>query len=165
MTSLLTEPTVATKECFRCHRSKPLSAFYRHLMMGDGHLGKCKDCTKQDAKQRYHQKMHDPGWAQQERERNRERMRAKGAGPNWTSPLAPEAVKQKARNALSNAVRDGKIIRPSVCEDCGKENERIHGHHLDYFRPFHVAWVCPACHRKRHALYPERCNAHLKRSA
>lgn len=34
------------KECFICHQIKPLDEFYLHRGMTDGHLGKCKECTK-----------------------------------------------------------------------------------------------------------------------
>ena len=34
------------KECFVCHKVKPLDEFYAHKGMTDGHLNKCKECTK-----------------------------------------------------------------------------------------------------------------------
>jgi hypothetical protein len=39
------------KLCFKCRRLQPITEFYKHSQMGDGHLGKCKDCAKKDAKQ------------------------------------------------------------------------------------------------------------------
>lgn len=153
------------RECFGCRALLPRTEFYAHPRGQDGLQGTCKECCKRAALDRYHRKMKDQEWVQQERGRNRERMRAKGAGPNWTAPEAPDDVKQQARNALGNAVRDGKTLRPDHCGDCGKLSKKIHGHHTNYFQPLNVAWVCPACHRKRHAIYPERCTAHLKQSA
>ena len=38
------------KTCFKCGKEKDLSFFYKHKRMMDGHLNKCKECTKTDAK-------------------------------------------------------------------------------------------------------------------
>ena len=58
--------------------------------------------------------------------------------------------KRAAHNAVNNAVRDGKLHKPDICEDCNKPNEIIHGHHEDYSKHLEVIWLCPACHKARH---------------
>ena len=40
----------SVKTCFKCGVEKPLDDFYKHQMMSDGHLNKCKECTKKDTK-------------------------------------------------------------------------------------------------------------------
>ena len=36
------------KVCFECSIKKPLCEFYTHKKSKDGHVNKCKDCTKKD---------------------------------------------------------------------------------------------------------------------
>jgi hypothetical protein len=61
------------KKCFKCKVEKPLSDFYTHARMSDGHLNKCKDCTKNESKRAWETKSRDENWREAERERSREK--------------------------------------------------------------------------------------------
>ena len=67
-----------TKVCFKCGRELPLSSFYKHPQTGDGHLNKCKDCTKKDVSENLAKKSSDLEWRRKERERGREKYRRLG---------------------------------------------------------------------------------------
>lgn len=58
----------------------------------------------------------------------------------------------RARNALNNAVRDGKIVKPKACQKCRAPtpSRKLHGHHTDYRKPLVVRWICSACHHACH---------------
>jgi hypothetical protein len=59
------------KVCFKCLEEKELSCFYKHSQMLDGHLNKCKDCTKKDTKNRLNILSQDNDWIEKEKERHR----------------------------------------------------------------------------------------------
>ena len=61
------------KVCFRCKIEKPLKEFYEHKGMADGHLNKCKNCTKAESVKRHYEKAEDPKWVEAERIRSREK--------------------------------------------------------------------------------------------
>lgn len=66
------------KKCFACGRNKELNDFYTHPRMADGHLNKCKECTKNDVKKNYQELIKDPEWIEQERARGREKAKRLG---------------------------------------------------------------------------------------
>ena len=61
------------KKCFKCGIEKELSEFYAHPRMGDGHLGKCKECTKNDTKIHEAKIKSTPEGIESERKRHREK--------------------------------------------------------------------------------------------
>lgn len=61
------------KKCFKCSITKPLSMFYAHPQMGDGHLNKCIECTKMDSRKRFDEKIKEPLFVESERARGRKK--------------------------------------------------------------------------------------------
>lgn len=147
------------KTCFKCLQSLPLDAFYKHSAMGDGHLGKCKECTKSDVKNHRAENL--------ERIRAYDKLRASvphriAARKEYAKTDAGKAAhkkalhvskfrfpeRAKARNAVSNATRDGRLEK-LPCFVCG---ERAEAHHPDYSRPLDVVWLCVHHHKQAHAI-------------
>lgn len=131
------------KECFKCLRPLPLSEFYRHPRMADGTLGKCKECTKKDVKERYAVVRQERSAYEHRRQQDPVRRAKKQEYHRLHNLLNPE--KAKARSKVGNAVRDGKLVR-QPCRVCGAAKSQAH--HSDYSRPLDVDWLCFKCHRE-----------------
>lgn len=142
---------MSVKTCFKCGIEKPRNEYYKHSIMKDGLLGKCKDCTKSDVKEH--------------REKNIERVRAydRARGSRQTDDYRREnrikyPKKYLAKSRVNNALRDGRLSKKSSCSECGS-GRAIHGHHDDYNKPLEVRWLCAACHRQWHIANGEGANA------
>ena len=59
-----------------------------------------------------------------------------------------DPVKRKAREAVREAVRRGRISR-GLCAHCG--SAETESHHEDYSKPMEVIWLCRLCHLAEHA--------------
>jgi cytochrome c5 len=55
-----------------------------------------------------------------------------------------------ARNAVNNAVRDGRLVRLDTCQRCDATGVPIEGHHENYDQPLIVEWLCRPCHDTKH---------------
>lgn len=146
------------KRCRKCQRDLPLSEYYPHPKMADGHLNKCKSCQKAASTARIEQKMKDPDWVVAEAERCRlKQQRRRDEGRDKISPSARSAVlkrhkekypeKKIARDAVNNAIRDGRLVK-KPCEVCGSNDSEAH--HDDYSKPLDVKWLCSKHHAARH---------------
>jgi len=133
-----------TKICFKCKIEKPLSDFYEHSQMGDGHLGKCKDCAKQDAALN---RINNPRVREYDRERAKNPERKKANMENLRKRRREDPRKMRAYNNVKRTVRSGKILKLK-CIVCG--NEQVQGHHEDYDKPLDVIWLCQKHHDARH---------------
>lgn len=130
------------KTCFKCGREKPLGEFYAHPQMADGHLGKCKDCTKLDMR---NDRVTKPRVRAYDRQRaalpHRVELNAR-VKKAWRRRHPERAT---AEQQAERAERSGALTAPTLCEGCGLE-VRLEKHHHDYSRPLLVVWLCKPCH-------------------
>jgi hypothetical protein len=137
-----------TQTCFKCNLEKPLSEFYEHPQMANGHLGKCKDCTKKDSRINSRTEKSK----ERERLRNTSQKRKTHLTENTRQWRKNNPEKYKAQIKLNNALRSGKIEKPNKCEECNQE-KKLHAHHDDYSKPLDVIWLCVECHGKKNPNY------------
>lgn len=152
------------KTCRDCGIVKPLSEFYKHFAMKDGHLNKCVECVKDricgyrrknlDKIRRYDR---ERGKTEKRLRLNRERGRRFRARYAHLQKRWAEENKNKraAHSILGHAIRSGRVVKPKRCEHCKKSRQRLEGHHEDYSRPLLVLWVCRKCHAKIHRKYDD----------
>jgi len=136
---------IRSKECFKCKTIKPLSEFYKHSAMGDGHLNKCKECTKNDATT--HRNKNLEKIRAYDKARSKEPHRAKLALEVNRAWRAEDTRRAKAHDAVTRAVRKGLLVR-CPCIRCGEQKSLAH--HEDYDKPLEVMWLCQPCHKQRH---------------
>lgn len=136
------------KRCFKCGGIKPLSAFYKHPQMLDGHVNKCKECNKRDVRQN---RADNIGYY-----RNYDRLRYDEHGVRG-NPQPAEKQKQHKRDwydrnkhkkyantVVARAIKSGELLR-QPCSVCGCD-EDVEAHHEDYDKPLDVIWLCTRHH-------------------
>lgn len=155
---------IVVKTCIKCGVIKPLSEYYTHPKMADGHLGKCKECYRRDALNNRIQNIERVHEYDRNRPNHVERtrkVREKATKDRLENPSLYNAKRAKvnrkyrennrqkarARDAVFYAVSTGKMVKPSICQDCGK-NLPLESHHEDHSRPLEVIWLCDSCHKK-----------------
>ena len=133
------------KKCFKCETVKPFTEFYKHPAMGDGHLNKCKVCTKNDANKHRAENLEKIRAYDRERGKIPERIKTNTEiNRAWR---AEDKRRTAAHNAVARAIRNGSLFR-LPCIRC--KAEKSIAHHEDYDKPLEVMWLCQPCHKQRH---------------
>ena len=140
--------TMTTKTCFKCGEEKDLEEFYRHPQMADGHLGKCKKCTKEDV--RANRAARRKQYSEYEAGRYKDRVESGYMAKAQKLYRQRNRAKYQCRNRFDYALRAGKITKPDTCSECGVGGIEIQSHHDDYEKPYDVKWLCLFCHRALH---------------
>ena len=133
------------KECFKCKTVKPLSDFYKHSKMADGHVNKCKECNKNDATT--HRNKNLEKVREYDRARGKESKRLKAATEITRAWRAEDSRRLVAHSQVAKAIRNGTLVR-QPCVRCAEAKSIAH--HEDYDHPLVVMWLCQACHKQRH---------------
>ncbi|WP_292636796.1 hypothetical protein [Mesorhizobium sp.] len=128
--------------CKNCTEDKGADEFY------DKHRT-CKECVKRRVRERARTNPAVQEYDRQRAKRPDRKARARKITMEWREE---NPVAYRAQTAVSNAVRDGRLFK-QPCEFCG--DDEVHAHHRDYTKPLEVVWLCPKCHHRLHALFPE----------
>lgn len=148
--------------CKSCGLTKDPSLFYA------SNLARCKECVKESARQNREEKKeyymeydrNRPNKAERN-EITKERIKSRRlvdeefrltVNQNKQDWAQRNPHKRKAQNALSNAVRDGDVLKLEFCEHCFSSDKKIEGHHWSYLEEhwLDVIWLCTKCHGLEH---------------
>ena len=144
-------------QCKSCERNLPADDFYV------SNQSNCKECVRARVRQNRADKAEY--YRAYDRKRYRDQPKRKEAARRSAASeaglkskaratarsRAEEPQKWKARNAVSNAIRDGKLERGTECYFC-KCTGNLQAHHEDYDHPLDVVWLCASCHGKLHTI-------------
>jgi len=164
------------KRCTKCEEEKPFEEFRKSKRYKNGFYSRCKKCMQEyekanenhekrlESRKKYRENNREK-IRQQDRENymnDPEKYRAKARESQkkyFQTPKGREKYKiqslilrekypekARARSLLSNAICEGKIVRPTQCSLCLRNDVAIEGHHPDYLKPLDVIWVCKSCH-------------------
>ncbi len=137
----------SSKTCFKCSQTKPITEFYKHSAMGDGHLGKCKVCAKADANKHRLENIDKIREYDKERGRSKERIAAAAKhAKHWREQDKRRAI---SHNKVAYAIRKGNLVKSPCCV-CGSSESMAH--HESYDRPLDVVWYCQIHHKERHKI-------------
>ena len=117
--------------------------------MADGHLNKCKKCTKNDVTKNRNNNAEYYREYDKKRGNRQDREYLKNYKKKYPN-------KYKAHTIINNALRDKKLFK-EPCEICNTR-KNLHAHHDDYMKPLNVRWLCAVHHKEWHSKNGEAKN-------
>lgn len=155
---------MSIKKCFKCGEVKDLTLYYKHSQMADGHLNKCKECTKRDSNKHRDDNLEKVREYDRNRPNRVERVKTSGDRAKVLRRTDKDfKLKLSARCAVKSAIRNGRLIKSACCTVCKDTNTPLEGHHWSYLEEnwLDVIWLCSKCHGEEHARInkQERINA------
>lgn len=156
----------AVKPCALCKEVKPLAEFHSDASKKDGHISRCRICTKlyYKTKKEIIKVTQKKYWGKRTYEAS-DKIKAKNRLYRKMNPekIAANSVKYRIENkpkldaqkVLQLAVKRGDIKR-LPCEVCGAVKGLAH--HDDYSEPLIVRFLCQRHHSQWHAVNGESPN-------
>ena len=119
----------AVKTCRRCRVEKPLASFYHQMGRRDGRFSVCRECLTANTL----------AWQLADPEPHRR------AVERWrVANRRLVRIARRVQSTVRRAIRSGELVRPDVCEYCGKAC-KPDAAHADWERPLDIAWLCRRC--------------------
>lgn len=143
------------KTCKTCKKTLPETDFYANKASKDRLSYSCKECVKSISRARYA----TPEYiiasraryiANKHKEADRHRAYYHKHKKEILERNKKYAYQKYSRGILAYAVKQGKVIKPTVCSFCGNGG-KIEAHHADYSKPMEVIWLCIKCHHALHS--------------
>jgi hypothetical protein len=131
------------KECFKCKTVQPLTEFYKHPKMPDGHVNKCKECNIKDVQGNYLDNIKKEGFIEKERKRGRQKYHRLYVGTGKAKQRNNEKYHNKFPEKKKASSMSGSLKKPFA------DAERHHWSYNDeHFKD--VIWLTKKEHMKAH---------------
>lgn len=131
------------KKCFKCGNILPLTEFYKHPQMPDGHVNKCKNCNKADVRGNYFQNKLKEGFIEKERKRGRQKYHLLYKGTGKADNERVKRYKQKFPEKALALSKSAYLLKPF------DGAERHHwSYNIEHAKD--VIWLTKKDHMKAH---------------
>lgn len=140
------------RKCIKCGEEKDLYLFVKDKTRLMGRRNECKTCCNKRILEQvklYQRSKKGKDSIRAYKNNNATKISESKMRYNKTKE---EAVKLACRKKLNGKIRNGKIVKRSICEICYEIKTECH--HDDYSKPFDFVELCKRCHIAIHKQMP-----------